>query len=111
MTQIEHLQRHGYKRNGSARDGFRFAGAPPGELPRLRALRLRGAKKYDRLLAFGRALPRMRKAIDRGMRLPDRRVARIVRNLKRVPGKPGDTIRILSEIRIVSPVSPPAFRA
>jgi len=108
MTQIEHLQRHGYRRNGTVKSGFRFAGAPPGELPRLRSLklppawtevavsrdpraklqaigrdrkgrwqyrysagavRLRERKKYQRLLAFGRALPRMRRAIDRGMRL------------------------------------------
>src|SRR5436309_3740120 len=33
------------------------------------AVRVREQKKYDRLVAFGRALPRMRRAIDRGMRL------------------------------------------
>src|SRR5947209_11795541 len=109
MTQIELLQRSGYRRVGSLKSGFRYAGAPRRELPGLRALRLppawtdvavsreprarlqavgrdkkgrwqyryseaavrvREEKKYDRLLAFGRALPRMRKAIDRGMRLP-----------------------------------------
>src|SRR6266478_7181974 len=34
------------------------------------AVRIREQKKYDRLVAFGRALPRMRKAVDRDMRLP-----------------------------------------
>ena len=33
------------------------------------AVREREQKKYDRLVAFGRALPKMRAAIDRGMRL------------------------------------------
>src|SRR5207302_6909984 len=109
MTQIELLQRSGYRRVGSLKSGFRYAGAPRRELPRLRALRLppawtdvainrnpraklqavgrdkkgrwqyrysegavrvREEKKYDRLVAFGRALPRMRQAIDRDMRLP-----------------------------------------
>ena len=108
MTQIEELQRRGYKRRGSPKSGFRFIGAPARELPRLRALhlppawrdvaisrnprarllavgrdrkgrwqyrysegavRLREQRKFDRLVAFGAALPRMRKAIDRGMRL------------------------------------------
>jgi DNA topoisomerase-1 len=135
MTQIEHLQRHGYKRNGSARNGFRFAGAPPGQLPRLRALRLppawtdvavsrdpraklqavgrdkkgrwqyryseaavrlREEKKFDRLLAFGRALPRMRKAIDRGMRLPglprEKVMACILRILSTCFMRPGSQV-------------------
>jgi DNA topoisomerase-1 len=108
MTQIEELQRSGYRRKGSPKRGFRYAGAPARELPRLRALhlppawtdvavsrnprsrllavgrdkkgrwqyryseaavRLREQKKYHRLVAFGRALPQMRKAIGRGMRL------------------------------------------
>src|SRR5205085_2129421 len=34
------------------------------------AVRVREQKKYDRLVAFGRALPRMRKAVDRDVRLP-----------------------------------------
>src|SRR5256712_7794995 len=34
------------------------------------AVRIREQKKYDRVVAFGRALPRMRQAIDRDMRLP-----------------------------------------
>jgi DNA topoisomerase-1 len=34
------------------------------------AVRVREQKKYDRLVAFGRALPQMRRAISRGMRLP-----------------------------------------
>ena len=109
MTHIELLQRTGYRRVGSPRSGFRFAGAPVREVSRLRSLRIppawtdvainrnpraklqavgrdkkgrwqyrysegavrvREEKKYDRLVAFGRALPRMRQAIDRDMRLP-----------------------------------------
>src|SRR3954465_11989757 len=34
------------------------------------AVRIREQKKYDRLVAFGRALPRMRRAVGRGMRPP-----------------------------------------
>src|SRR3954468_3970139 len=99
MTQIELLQQHGYRRIGSPKTGFRFAGAPAREQDRLRALRLppawtdvavnpnrrarlqavgrdkkgrwqyrysegavreREQKKYERLVAFGRALPRLR---------------------------------------------------
>src|SRR3954470_24375028 len=109
MTQIEFLQQRGYHRAGSPRSGFRFPGAPPRELPRLRSLKLppawtdvainpnpraklqavgkdrkgrwqyrysegavreRERKKYARLVAFGRALPQMRRAVARGMRLP-----------------------------------------
>jgi DNA topoisomerase I len=109
MTQIELLQRTGYRRIGSPKSGFRFAGASMREVPRLRSLRIppawtdvainrnpraklqaigrdkkgrwqyrysdgavriREEKKYDRLVAFGRALPRMRSAIHRDMRLP-----------------------------------------
>jgi DNA topoisomerase-1 len=109
MTQIEALQRGGYRRIGSPKSGFRFRGAPANELSRLRALgippawtdvavsrnpksklqaigrdkkgrwqyrysasavRVREQKKFDKLMAFGRALPQMRRAIDRGMRLP-----------------------------------------
>ncbi len=109
MTHIELLQRTGYRRVGSPKRGFRFAGAPVREVSRLRSLRIppawtdvainpnpraklqavgrdkkgrwqyrysegavrvREQKKYDRLVAFGRALPRMRKAVDRDMRLP-----------------------------------------
>src|SRR5436190_905600 len=109
MTQIEFLQQRGYRRTGSPKNGFRFAGAPARERQRLHALHLppgwknvavnpnpraklqavgrdkkgrwqyrysegavreREQKKYDKLVAFGRALPRLRRAIDRGMRLP-----------------------------------------
>jgi DNA topoisomerase-1 len=109
MTQIELLQRTGYRRVGSPKSGFRYAGAPKRELPRLHGLRLppawtevainrnpkaklqaigkdkkgrwqyryseaavrvREQKKYDKLVAFGRALPQMRRAIARGLRLP-----------------------------------------
>src|SRR5512138_130201 len=34
------------------------------------AVRVRERKKFDRLVAFGRALPRMRRAMAKGMRLP-----------------------------------------
>ena len=34
------------------------------------AVRVRERKKFDRLVAFGRALPRMRRALAKGMRLP-----------------------------------------
>ena len=109
MTHIELLQRTGYRRVGSPRSGFRFAGAPVREVSRLRSLRIppawtdvainrnpraklqdvgrdkkgrwqyrysegavrvREQKKYDRLMAFGRALPRMRQAIDRARKRP-----------------------------------------
>jgi len=109
MTQIEFLQQRGYRRTGSPKNGFRFAGAPARERQRLHALHLppawknvavnpnpraklqavgrdkkgrwqyrysegavreREQRKYDKLVAFGRALPRLRRAIDRGMRLP-----------------------------------------
>jgi DNA topoisomerase I len=109
MTHIELLQRTGYRRVGSPKSGFRFAGAPVREVSRLRSLRIppawtdvainrnpraklqavgrdrkgrwqyrysegavrvREEKKFDKLMAFGRALPRMRKAIERDMRLP-----------------------------------------
>jgi len=108
MTQIEFLQEHGIHRVGTPRNGFRFPGAPPSQLDRIRSLRLppawkdvaispdprarlravgrdkkgrwqyvysdaavreREQKKFDRLLAFGRALPKMRRTIDQGMRL------------------------------------------
>src|SRR5215470_394355 len=109
MTQIELLQRTGYKRLGSPKSGFRYRGAPAREVARLVDLRLppawtdvavnknprarlqavgrdkkgrwqyrysegavraREQKKYGKLVAFGKALPRTRAAIDRGMRLP-----------------------------------------
>ena len=108
MTQVELLQRKGYRRIGSSNSGFRYKGAPAGELPRLRALRLppawtnvavsrdprarlqavgrdkkgrwqyrysegavrqREQRKFERLVAFGNALPRLRRAIDDGLRL------------------------------------------
>src|SRR6266478_2066382 len=108
MTQIELLQHTGFRRVGSPRSGFRFVGAPPREVPRLRSVRIppawtdvavsrnprarllavgrdkkgrwqyvysqaavreREQRKYEKLIAFGRALPRLRRAIDRGMRL------------------------------------------
>src|SRR5207249_1732063 len=172
MTHIELLQRTGYRRVGSPKSGFRFAGAPVREVSRLRSLRIppawtdvainrnpraklqavgrdkkgrwqyrysegavrvREQKKSDRLVAFGRALPRMLRMLsscfmrpgsegyakengsfgiatlqnrhasvqgdtvrfhyrgkagkDQVNELRDRRVARIVRELKKVPGK------------------------
>jgi DNA topoisomerase I len=135
MTQIEELQRSGYKRKGSPKGGFRFAGAPARELSRLRALRLppawrdvavsrnprakllavgrdkkgrwqyrysegavrrREQKKFDRMVAFGRALSRMRKAIDRGMRLPglprEKVMACILRILSTCFMRPGSQV-------------------
>ena len=135
MTQIEELQRHGYRRKGSPKSGFRFAGAPQRELPRLRALRLppawtdvvvsrnpkakllavgrdrkgrwqyryseaavrvREKKKYERLVAFGRALPRMRKAVDRALRLPglprEKVLACILRILSTCFMRPGSQV-------------------
>src|SRR5438270_3004911 len=109
MTQIELLQQRGYRRIGSPKNGFRFAGAPARERERLRAMgippawtdvavnpnpraklqavgrdkkgrwqyrysdgavREREQKKYDKLMHFGQALPKMRKAIARDLRLP-----------------------------------------
>jgi len=135
MTQIELLQRSGYRRVGSLKSGFRYAGAPRRELPRLRALRLppawtevainpnpraklqavgkdkkgrwqyrysegavrvREQKKFGRLVAFGRALPQMRKAIDRGMRLPglprEKVMACILRILSTCFMRPGSQV-------------------
>jgi DNA topoisomerase I len=135
MTQIELLQRSGYRRIGSIKSGFRYAGAPRRELPRLRALslppawtevainpnpraklqavgkdkkgrwqyryseaavRVREQKKFDRLVAFGRALPQMRKAIDRGMRLPglprEKVMACILRILSTCFMRPGSQV-------------------
>src|SRR5712671_409454 len=135
MTQIEFLQQKGFHRLGSPRSGFRFPGAPAGELARLQALRLppawtdvaispnpraklqavgrdkkgrwqyvysaeavrhREQRKFDKLMAFGRALPRLRKAIDRGMRmrgLPKERVmACILRILSTCFMRPGSQV-------------------
>ncbi len=135
MTQIELLQEQGIHRIGSPRSGFRFSGAPPPPLERIRALRLppawkdvaisrnpraklqavgrdkkgrwqyvyseaavreREQKKFDKLLAFGRALPRMRRIIDEGMRrrgLPRERVmASILRILSTCFMRPGSSV-------------------
>jgi len=135
MTKVELLQEKGYRRVGSPKAGFRYAGAPAREIPRLRALRLppawtdvainpnpraklqavgrdkkgrwqyryseaavrvREQKKYDKLVAFGRALPRMRKAIDRGMRLPglprEKVMACILRILSTCFMRPGSQV-------------------
>lgn len=135
MTQLELLQEKGYRRVGSPRNGFRFAGAPAREIPRLRALRLppawtevainpnpraklqaigkdkkgrwqyrysegavreREQKKYHRLLAFGNALPKLRKVIDRDLRLPglprEKVMACILRILSTCFMRPGSQI-------------------
>ncbi len=135
MTQVELLQREGYRRVGSPKSGFRFAGAPARELPRLRALRLppawtdvvvsrnprakliavgrdgkgrwqyrysdaavrlREEKKYARLVAFGNALPKMRRAVEKGMRLPglprEKVMACILRILSTCFMRPGSQI-------------------
>ena len=135
MTQVELLQRSGYRRVGSPKNGFRYAGAPKRELSRLRALRLppawtevainpnpkaklqavgkdkkgrwqyrysegavrvREQKKFDRLVAFGRALPQMRKAIERGIRLPglprEKVMACILRILSTCFMRPGSQV-------------------
>jgi DNA topoisomerase I len=135
MTQIELLQRKGYRRLGSSKSGFRYKGAPVRELPRLRALRLppawtdvavsrdprarlqavgrdkkgrwqyryseaavrhREEKKFERLVAFGNALPRLRRAIDRGLRLPglprEKVMACILRILSTCFMRPGSQV-------------------
>src|SRR3954466_8958141 len=60
------------------------------------AVRIREQKKYQRLLAFGRALPRLRTAIDRGMRLPglprEKVMACILRLLSTCFMRPGSQI-------------------
>jgi DNA topoisomerase I len=109
MTEIELLQKTGYKRQGTPKSGFRFAGAPARELPRIHeigippawtdvavarsaksklqavgrdkkgrwqyrysraAVREREERKFEKLIAFGAALPKLRAAIDKGMRKP-----------------------------------------
>jgi DNA topoisomerase-1 len=135
MTQIELLQKTGYRRVGSPRSGFRFAGAPAREVERLRAMRIppawtevavnrnpraklqavgrdkkgrwqyrysegavreREQKKYDKLVAFGRALPQMRRAIPPGMRLPglprEKVMACILRILSTCFMRPGSQV-------------------
>jgi DNA topoisomerase-1 len=61
-----------------------------------RAVIEREQKKYDRLVAFGRALPRLRKEIDRGLALPDlprdRVVACILRILSTCFMRPGSEV-------------------
>jgi len=107
MTQTELLQKTGYKRQGTLKSGFRFAGAPARELPRIQgigippawtnvavarsakaklqavgqdkkgrwqyrysreAVRAREERKFEKLMAFGAAMPRLRTAIEKGMR-------------------------------------------
>ena len=61
-----------------------------------RAIIEREQKKYDRLIAFGRALPRLRKEIDRGLSLPglprDRAMASILRILSSCFMRPGSEV-------------------
>lgn len=60
------------------------------------AVRVREQKKYDRLLAFGAALPGLRKAIDRDLRLPglprEKVMACILRILSTCFMRPGSQI-------------------
>ena len=60
------------------------------------AVRVREEKKYDRLIAFGRALPQLRRAIDRGMRLRglprERLMACILRILSTCFMRPGSSV-------------------
>jgi len=60
------------------------------------AVRQREQRKFDKLMAFGRALPRLRRAIDRGMRLrglPKERVmACILRILSTCFMRPGSAV-------------------
>jgi len=60
------------------------------------AVREREQRKYEKLIAFGRALPRLRRAIDRGMRLrglPRERVmACILRILSTCFMRPGSQV-------------------
>jgi DNA topoisomerase-1 len=61
-----------------------------------RAVVEREQKKYDRLVAFGRGLPRLRKEIDRGLALPglprDRVMACILRILSTCFLRPGSEV-------------------
>jgi DNA topoisomerase-1 len=135
MTQVELLQRKGYRRIGSSKSGFRYKGAPARELPRLRSLRLppawtdvavsrdprarlqavgrdkkgrwqyryseaavrhREEKKFERLVAFGNALPRLRRTIEQGLRLPglprEKVMACILRILSTCFMRPGSQV-------------------
>jgi DNA topoisomerase-1 len=60
------------------------------------AVREREQKKYDRLIVFGRALPKMRAAIDRGMRLHglprEKAMACILRILSTCFMRPGSQV-------------------
>jgi DNA topoisomerase-1 len=120
MTEIEALQKSGFKRQGTVKSGFRFAGAPKRELPRIHgigippawinvavartakaklqavgqdakgrwqyrysreAVREREERKFEKLIAFGAAMPRLRKAIEQGMRvhgLPREKVMAVI---------------------------------
>ena len=135
MTQVEELQRTGYRRVGSPGNGFRYRGAPAREVPRLRALRLppawkdvaisrnpkaklvavgrdkkgrwqyrygeaavrrREEKKYARLVAFGKALPALRRWIDANLRRPglprEKVLACVLRILSTCFMRPGSEI-------------------
>jgi len=80
-----HLQAVGKDRKG--RWQYRYSDA---------AVRIREQKKYDRLIAFGHALPRLRKAIERDLRLPglprEKVMACILRILSTCFMRPGSQI-------------------
>ena len=60
------------------------------------AVRAREEKKFEKLVAFGRALPRMRRAVSRGMRLPglprEKVMACILRILSTCFMRPGSQV-------------------
>ncbi len=135
MTQIELLQQTGYRRLGSPKSGFRYAGAPRRELNRIRSLRLppawtdvvvsrspraklvavgrdrkgrwqyryseaavrdREQKKYDKLVAFGKALPKLRGYVARNLGRPglsrERVMACILHILSTCFMRPGSSV-------------------
>ena len=135
MTGIERLQATGIRRAGTKERGFRYPGAPPGELERLRSLaippawkevaiarsarsrlqavgrdvkgrwqyryspqavRERELRKYDRLLQFGKALPGLRRVIERDLKLPglprEKVMACILRILSTCFMRPGSQV-------------------
>jgi DNA topoisomerase-1 len=123
MTLVEELQRHGIRRAGTPKSGFRFLGASKQDLDRLHDLKIppawtgvaisrspkarlqaigkdkagrwqyrysdsavveREQKKYDRLIAFARALPGLRKDIDRDLSLPGLPRAKVMACILRI---------------------------
>jgi DNA topoisomerase-1 len=135
MTQIELLQQTGYRRLGSPKSGFRYAGAPKNVLGRIHGLRLppawtdvvvnrnpkaklvavgkdkkgrwqyrysegavrvREQKKYDKLVHFGQAMPKLRAYVNRHLKDQglgrDRVMACILRILSTCFMRPGSSV-------------------